>query len=210
MAMQDIYVAIIEDEDDIRESLKIIINGSDGYRCVGAYRSCEAALKEIESACPDVILMDIALPGMSGIDGVPRFKNLLSEVDIMMLTVHGENDLIFKSLKAGACGYLLKNTPARELLLNIREVYEGGAPMSTRIARMVVASFQHANVAPSLTLRQKEVLAKLIEGKSHKMISDELCISTNTVKTHIKKIYQTLHVHSQTEAIAKALKNNLV
>lgn len=210
MAMQDIYVAIIEDEDDIRESLKIIIDGSEGYRCVGAYRSCEAALEEIESACPDVILMDIALPGMSGIDGVPRFKNLLSEVDIIMLTVHGENDLIFKSLKAGACGYLLKNTPARELLLNIREVHEGGAPMSTRIARMVVASFRQANVAPSLTLRQKEVLAKLIEGKSHKMISDELCISTNTVKTHIKKIYQTLHVHSQTEAIAKALKNNLV
>lgn len=207
---ETISVAIVEDENDIRNSLAIIINGSPGFECVGAYISVEAALKEIDQQLPDVMLMDIALPGMSGIDGIPHIKKKLPEVDIMMLTVHGENDLIFRSLRAGACGYLLKNTPAVELLESIREVYQGGAPMSTRIARMVVASFQQGDESLSLTERQKEILTKLKEGKSYKLISDELCISPNTVKSHIKKIYQLLHVHNQAEAVAKALKNKLL
>jgi DNA-binding NarL/FixJ family response regulator len=156
--------------------------------------------------------MDIKFrPGrMSGIAGVRKIKTRLQEIDIIMLTIYEDNALIFDSLRAGACGYLLKHTSPEELLASIKEVVAGGAPMSTKIARLVVGSFQNIDDGPQLTGRQKEILQKLREGKSYRTIGEELFISENTVKCHIKKIYELLHVHTQAEAIAKAYEKNLI
>jgi DNA-binding NarL/FixJ family response regulator len=207
-----IRVAIVEDEDDIRESLSIIIAGAKGFSCAGAYSDCETALKNLEDDLPDVVLMDIQfLPGkMSGIDGVRKLKGKWPDLDIVMLTIYEDNTLIFDSLRAGACGYLLKHTSPEELLTSIKEVVAGGAPMSTKIARLVVGSFQNVIDGPQLTGRQKEILQKLREGKSYRTIGEELFISENTVKCHIKKIYELLHVHTQAEAIAKAFEKHLL
>ncbi|MCI0691179.1 response regulator transcription factor [candidate division KSB1 bacterium] len=207
-----IRVAIVEDEDEIRESLAIIINSAPGFACAGSYPDCESALSRLEDDLPDVILMDIKFrPGkMSGIDGVRKIKARLQDVDIIMLTIYEDNVLIFDSLRAGACGYLLKHTSPAELLASIKEVVAGGAPMSTKIARLVVGSFQNGNDSPQLTSRQKEILQKLREGKSYRTIGEELFISENTVKCHIKKIYELLHVHTQAEAIAKAFEKHLI
>ncbi len=207
-----IRVAIVEDEDEIRESLAIIIGGAAGFTCAGAYADCESALQRLESDLPEVVLMDIRFrPGrMSGIEGVRRIKARWPEMDLVMLTIYEDNDLIFESLRAGACGYLLKHTPPAELLASLQEVVAGGAPMSTRIARLVVGSFQHSQAGPQLTPRQREILQKLREGKSYRTIGEELFISENTVKCHIKKIYELLHVHTQAEAIAKAFEKNLL
>lgn len=208
-----IRVALVEDEDEIRESLEIIINSAAGFRCVGSYADCETALQRLEDDLPEVVLMDIRFrPGrMSGIEGVRKIKARWPETDILMLTVHAESELIFESLAAGACGYLLKHTAPAELLESIKEVLAGGAPMSPRIARLVVNSFKNERAeAPQLTERQKEILHKLREGKSYRVIGEELFISENTVKCHIKKIYELLHVHTQAEAIAKAMEKRLV
>ncbi len=208
-----IRVAIVEDEDEIRESLEIIINNATGFKCVGSYADCETALQHLEDALPEVILMDIRFrPNrMSGIAGVRKIKGRWPEMDILMLTVHADSELIFESLAAGACGYLLKHTAPAELLESIKEVVAGGSPMSPRIARLVVNSFKSDKVeAPQLTERQKEILQKLREGKSYRLIGEELFISENTVKCHIKKIYELLHVHTQAEAIAKAMEKRLV
>lgn len=207
-----IRVAIVEDEDDIRESLAIIINGASGFACAGSYPDCESALARLEDDLPDVILMDIKFrPGrMSGIEGVRKIKARLQEIDAIMLTIYEDNALIFESLRAGACGYLLKHTSPAELLASIKEVVAGGAPMSTKIARLVVGSFKDNHDGPQLTGRQKEILHKLREGKSYRTIGEELFISENTVKCHIKKIYELLHVHTQAEAIAKAFEKHLI
>jgi len=206
-----IRVALVEDE--IRESLEIIINSAPGFKCAGSYADCETALLHLEEDVPDVVLMDIRFrPNrMSGIEGVRKIKARWPEVDILMLTVHADSALIFESLAAGACGYLLKHTAPAELLTSIKEVLAGGSPMSPRIARLVVNSFQsHRAEAPQLTERQKEILQRLREGKSYRLIGEELFISENTVKCHIKKIYELLHVHTQAEAIAKAMERRLV
>ena len=207
-----IRIAIVEDEDEIRESLAIIINGAKGFTCAGAYSDCETALLKLEDDVPDVVLLDIKFrPGkMSGIEGARKFKALLPELDIIMLTIYEDNELIFDSLRAGACGYLLKHIAPAELLASIKEVLAGGAPMSTKIARLVVGSFQRAEAGLQLTIRQKEILQKLREGKSYRVIGEELFISENTVKCHIKKIYELLHVHSQAEAIAKVFEQHLI
>jgi len=204
-----ITVSIIEDDHDIRESLAIIINGTPGYRCESAYNKVEPALQNVETELPDVILMDIELPGMSGIEGVRRIKKILPEIDILMLTVHEDDGVVFESLCAGACGYLTKNTPPSRLLDAIKEVHEGGAPMSTNIARMVIGSFNQSAKSP-LTVREKEVLTLLCKGKSYKMIADQLFISTDTVRSHIKRIYKKLEVTSNAEAVAKAIREKLV
>lgn len=205
-----IDVSIVEDKEDIRESLKLILEGSRNCRCLSVFPDCESALKTLPDDPPDVVLMDIELPGISGIEGTRRLREKIPEIDIIMLTVHDENELIFDSLRAGACGYLLKNTPPDLLLSSIEEVFEGGSPMSSKIARMIVTSFKQSAQTPPLTKRQKEILTKLKEGKSYRMISDDLFISENTVKCHIKKIYRTLHVHTQAEAIATAIEKNLL
>lgn len=204
-----INVTIIEDDDEIRDSLAILISGSSGYECINTYNNCEAAITEFESDPPDVILMDIGLPGMSGIEGVRIIKDKYPEIDILMLTVHEDSNKVFEALCAGACGYLIKDTQPGKLLEAIQEVRCGGAPMSTQIARMVVNSFK-TNPHEELTRRETEVLTQLCKGKSYRMIADTLYISEETVRRHIKNIYKKLQVGSKSEAVAKALKERLV
>lgn len=204
-----INVSIVEDDNEIRESLAILINGSPGYACINTFTDCESATKEIVNDPPDVVLMDIGLPGMSGIEGVRKIKEKLPDVDILMLTVHNDSKKVFEALCAGACGYLIKDTPPAKLLEAIAEVYHGGAPMSSQIARMVIDSFKISS-HDGLTPRETEVLTQLCKGKSYKMIADTLFISEETVRRHIKNIYKKLEVSSKSEAVAKALKERLV
>ena len=204
-----IDVTIVEDDNEIRESLALLINGTPGYTCINTFFNCETALEEIFADPPDVILMDIGLPGMSGIEGIRKIKEKLSNIDILMLTVHADSDKVFEALCAGACGYLIKDTKPVRLLEAISEAHNGGAPMSTKIARMVVSSFKitpHTNLTP----RETEVLTHLCKGKSYRMISEALFISEETVRRHIKNIYKKLEVSSKSEAVAKALKEKLV
>lgn len=204
-----INVSIVEDDDEIRESLAILINGTRGFTCISTYVNCETAISGIIDDPPDVILMDIGLPGMSGIEGIRRVKAHIPDVDILMLTVHSDSKKVFEALCAGACGYLIKDTPPARLLEAITEAYNGGAPMSTQIARMVVDSFK-INSHSDLTQREIEVLNQLCKGKSYRMIADTLFISEETVRRHIKNIYKKLEVSSKSEAVVKALKERLV
>jgi DNA-binding NarL/FixJ family response regulator len=207
--MNDICVAIVEDDDEIRESLAILINGTGGFMCVQTYRDCESAIPEILRDPPQVVLMDIGLPGMSGIEGIRHLKAKLPDIDILMLTVHGDSKLVFQALCAGACGYLIKDTPPAKLLEAIVEAHIGGAPMSTQIARLVVDSFKTI-MHSTLTQRETDVLSELCKGKSYKMIADTLFISEETVRRHIKNIYKKLEVGSKSEAVAKAFREHLV
>src|SRR5690606_6093798 len=211
-----INVIIVEDNDAIREGLKLLINGTEGYKCPAAYPDVEKMLKEIQKLNPDVLLMDIGLPGMSGIEGIKKVKLLLPELTILVLTVYDENDLIFDAICAGACGYLVKKTPPSKLLEAIQDAYEGGSPMSSHIARKVIDFFQQKKQpvpeksSYMLTPREKEILKGLVEGKSFKSIADALFISIETVRFHFRNIYKKLHVHSQSEAVAKALKEGII
>jgi DNA-binding NarL/FixJ family response regulator len=204
-----ISVSIVEDSDDLRESLAILIAGTEGFACVSAYADCESALLGIENDLPDVVLMDIGLPGMSGIEGVRGIKGKVPDIDIIMLTIHEDDEMVFDALCAGACGYLLKDTPTARILEAIQEAHRGGAPMSSNIARMIVRSFQLAPHSP-LTPRENDILAQLCKGMSYKMIAESLFISQETVRSHIKHIYQKLQVRSKAEAVAKAFKERLV
>jgi DNA-binding NarL/FixJ family response regulator len=204
-----ITIAIVEDDDEFRQGLASLIDESEGFCCVGAYRDCETALSGVAKEKPDVVLMDIQLPGMSGIAGVERLKQILPATDVIMLTIHKDDELVFSSLCAGATGYLVKTTKPAKILEAIRDVYEGGAPMSSNIARMIVGSFRRATQSP-LSPREKEVLAELCKGHSYKMIAGTLFVSERTVNFHIKNIYQKLQVHSKSEAVVKALREKLV
>ena len=204
-----ITVSIVEDDDDIRESLGLLISTTDGFTCENTYRDCWSAVKGIDVNLPDVLLMDIGLPGMSGIEGIRRIKDKHPGLDIIVLTVHENDETVYEALCAGACGYLVKETPTARLLEAIREAHEGGAPMSTQIARMVVGSFQKKS-EHLLTARELEVLNQLCKGKSYKMIGESLFISEETVRRHLKSIYKKLEVHSKSEAVAKAIKEKLV
>lgn len=211
-----IKVVVVEDNDTIREGLKILIDGTSGYTCVATYSKCESMLKNVESLQPDVLLMDIGLPGMNGIEGIKEVKSIIPELTILVLTVYEENDLIFDALCAGACGYLVKKTPPSRLLEAIDEAYHGGAPMSSHIARKVIDFFQQKKTtskndsASTLTPREKEILSGLVDGNSFKAIADSLFISIETVRFHFRNIYKKLHVHSQSEAVAKAIKEGLI
>lgn len=204
-----INVAIVEDDEDIRESLAVLINETEGFACEGRYPDCMSALTGIDSNVPDVVLMDIGLPGMSGIEGIRRIKERHPNLDFIVLTVHEDDEMVFEALCAGACGYLVKETPANRILEAMREVRQGGSPMSTQIARMVTKSFQRTS-EHLLTPREMEVLAHLCKGKSYKMIGESLFISEETVRRHLKSIYKKLEVHSKSEAVAKALRSRLV
>ncbi len=204
-----INVAIVEDDKDIRESLALLINSTDGFMCTTTYGECMSAIKGINEDIPDIVLMDIGLPGMSGVEGIRRIKEKHPDLDIIVLTVHENDDIVFEALCAGACGYLVKETPTSRLLDAMREVKHGGAPMSTQIARMVVGSFQKKTES-LLTAREIDVLNQLCKGKSYRMIADSLSISEETVRRHLKSIYRKLEVHSKSEAVAKALKENLI
>jgi DNA-binding NarL/FixJ family response regulator len=204
-----IQVSLIEDDDEIRRTLALLVDGSDGFRCVSSYADCETALECIVADAPDVILMDVRLPGMSGIEGTARVKKLLPDTDVVMLTVLRDDDLVLEALRAGATGYLVKDAGTDRILEAIREVRAGGAPMSTAIARKIVESFQGAKDSP-LSPRETEVLAELCRGKSYRAIAGTLHVSEDTVHFHIKNIYRKLQVHSKSAAVAKALRDKLI
>ena len=207
--MIPISVSLVEDDADIRRGLTLLLNKTPGFACIAAYPDCETALRDIAEDPPEVLLMDIQLPGMSGIEGVRRLKNKLPELDIIMLTIHDDDKRVFDSLCAGACGYLVKTTPPAKILEAIQEVYYGGAPMSANIARLVLQSFRKSSDS-NLSPREQEILALLCQGKSYKMIADSLYLSKGTVHSHLKKIYKKLEVSSMTEAVAKAYQERLV
>ncbi len=204
-----IDVAIVEDHDDIREGLAALINGAEGFRCVATYANAETALEELPELEPDVVLMDIGLPGISGIECIPILKAQHPQMQIMMLTIYEDDDKIFNSLKAGATGYILKKTPPAQLLQAIHDLHNGGSPMSSQIARKVVQTFQSLH-APSptaepLSKREQEILSYLAKGHLYKEIAATLHLSVETVRTHLRNIYEKLHVRTRTEAVVKFL-----
>ncbi|MBI1745782.1 MAG: response regulator transcription factor [Acidobacteria bacterium] len=210
----DISVSIVEDQKRTREGLAALISGTPGYRTLGRFGSMEEALIKLQIDPPDVVLMDIKLPGMSGIEGVHRLKAQNPSLQILMLTVYGDNDYVFEAICAGASGYLLKDTPPMKLLDAIRELCRGGAPMSPEIARKVVTMFQKVapprNEAHKLSPRELQVLKLLADGHSYKTAADALPVSLDTMRFHIRNIYEKLHVHSKSEAVLKALRSGIL
>jgi DNA-binding NarL/FixJ family response regulator len=204
-----ISVSIVDDEKDLRQSITTFVNGSPGFKCVSAYGSAEAALKGLPADQAEVVLMDINLGGMSGIECVEKLKTQAPELQILMLTVYEDTDQIFQALAAGASGYLLKRSSPTKLLQAIREVHTGGSPMTSSIARKVVASFRKskptAEKQTHLSPREESVLNCLAKGFTYKQIADELDISIDTIRTYLRRIYEKLHVQSRTEAVAKYL-----
>ena len=207
-------VAIVEDQRETREGLATLVDSKSGYQMVGAFRSMEDAIGRLEGVDAHVILADIGLPGMSGIEGIRHLKARWPHTEIVVLTVYDDNDNVFEAICAGACGYLLKDTPPAKLLDAIREAAAGGAPMSPGIARKVVKMFQTSvprrNDEAGLTTRELEVLQLLAEGHTYKTAADALFISLDTLRFHIRNIYEKLHVHSKSDAVLKALKSGLV
>jgi DNA-binding NarL/FixJ family response regulator len=207
-----ITVSIVEDNRDTREALAARVNQSPSLRCLNTYANGELAVLGIPSEKPDVVLVDINLPGMSGIECVAKLKQQLPQLPMLMITTYEETELIFNSLRAGAKGYLLKNTPPNELIQAIEQIHAGGAPMTMQIARKVVDHFYRVQKASSemeqLSKREEEVLALLAKGLLYKEISESLNISLHTVRTHLHRIYEKLHVQSRTEATVKFLERD--
>jgi len=213
--MKDIRVNIFEDSDSLRTSLFHVINESPGFCCVGAHEDCLNLMEDIKKDRPDVVLMDIQMPGINGIEAVSMLREKYPELKILMQTIFEDQERIFNSILAGASGYILKNTSPARILEFIRETYEGGAPMSPSVATKVLkmVSEKSTLLKPNdfnLSDREKEVLSALVEGMSYKMIADSCFISLDTVRSHIKSIYEKLHVHSKGEAVAKAIRSKIV
>lgn len=211
----NIKVAIFEDNNSLRQSLYQLINGSDGFTCVGAFEDCLDLLKNVENTKPDVVLMDIEMPGINGIEAVSMLKEKYPDIKVLMQTIFEDNEKIFNSILVGASGYILKNTSPSRFLDFIKETYEGGAPMSpsvaTKVLKMVVQ--QSPSTKPkdfNLSDREKEILSCLVKGMSYKLIADACFISIDTVRGHIRNIYEKLHVHSKGEAVATAIKSKIV
>jgi len=210
----DIKVAIFEDNKSLRQSLYQLINGSDGFECVGAFEDCLDLLKNVQDSKPDVVLMDIQMPGINGIEAVSILREKYPELKILMQTIFEDSEKISQSILAGASGYILKTTSPARILDFIIETYEGGAPMSPSVATKVLkivtqqSPFAKANTF-NLSEREKEILT-CVKGMSYKLIADACFISIDTVRGHIRKIYEKLHVHSKGEAIATAIKGNIV
>jgi DNA-binding NarL/FixJ family response regulator len=204
-----ITISLVEDHSGLRESLATLLNNVPGFRCLDRYASGEEAAKKMPLLPPDVALVDINLPGMSGIECVAKLKRELPELQILMLTMYEQNDLIFDSLRAGASGYLLKSAPAADLIDAIKQVHAGGAPMSMQIARKVVQHFQKTKHkrfgAEKLTPREQQVLELVVQGCLNKEIADLLNISLSAVRAHLHVIYRKLHVQSRTQAVIKFL-----
>ncbi len=207
-------IGIIEDQPKIREGLRALIDGTDGYRCVGSFGSMEEALAKVDYELPDVLLVDIGLPGMSGIEGTRRLKDRHPALAVLMLTVYDDDRRIFDAMCAGACGYLLKKTPPARLLESLKEVVGGGAPMSPELARRVVALFREirppVQADYQLTPHEIRILTLLVEGHNYKTATDELGVSINTIRFHMRSIYDKLQVHSKSEAVSKALRNRII
>ncbi len=210
-----INILLYEDNAPLREGLSMLLNGTSGFKVAGAFQHCDHVLKQVEALQPHVILMDIDMPGMGGIAGLKLIKSHHPGVKVVMLTVFDDNLNVLEAMKAGADGYLLKKTPPARLLEAIQDVCEGGAPMTSSVARQVLQLFAHqapAKEQPTYQLseREKEVLHWLVNGYSYKMVAAELFISLETVRSHIKKIYEKLQVNSKSEAVARAFKDNIV
>jgi DNA-binding NarL/FixJ family response regulator len=205
-----IKVSVVDDEKQLSSSIATFINGSPGFECVSIYGNAVAALQGLPQDRPDVVLMDINMVGMDGIECVARLKHTTPELQIVMLTVYEDTDKIFKALSAGASGYLLKRSSPASLLEAIKEVHAGGSPMSSSIARKVVASFRQAKPAAEnhahLSPREQTVLDCLAKGLTYKQIADQMEISIDTIRTYLRRIYEKLHVQSRTEAVAKYLR----
>jgi DNA-binding NarL/FixJ family response regulator len=212
--MKPTSIVIYEDNDILRESLSSLIGLTDGYEVLGAFPNGMQAEGQIQGYKPDVILMDIDMPGINGIEAVKKIRTFDKQVHIIMLTVFDDNTHVFDALCAGANGYLLKKHVSDKLIGAIQEVLQGGAPMTPAIARMIITSIQEQAPTPTpdylLTKREKEILLSLSNGNSYKMIAADLYISVDTVRTHLRRIYDKLHVHSQIEAVSKAIKQKLV
>jgi len=209
-----IKVVVVEDDRMTRDGLGLIINSTPGYNCVGTFSSVEEALRRLGAQTPDVMLLDIHLPGMLGSEGVRVFKEKYPSLQVLMLTIYAEQEKIFESICNGACGYLLKKTPPVKLLEAIREAHDGGSPMSPEIARKVITLFRQA--APleqadyQLTPQETRLLKLLADGYSYQSSAAQLNISINTVRNYIRSIYEKLHVNSKSEAVSKALRNRLI
>ena len=213
--MKSIRVAIFDDNTQLRESLFDLVDASEGFICAGAFPNCENVLQNVKDTKPDVILMDIEMPVVSGIDAVILIKERFPGVKVLMQTIFEDDDKVFQSICNGAEGYILKNTDPEEILLSLREIHEGGAPMTPAIATKVLRMFKNNLSAKkdesfNLTIREKEILKCLVEGMSYKLIGDACFISTETVSGHIKNIYKKLQVHSKSEAVVKAIKGKIV
>jgi DNA-binding NarL/FixJ family response regulator len=209
----DVAVAIVEDQRQTREGLAMLVNGTPGLRTAGAWGSMEEALDALAAAPPDIALVDIGLPGMSGIDGVRRLKAGWPDLPVVMLTVYGDNDHVFEAICAGASGYLLKDTPPARLIDAIREALTGGAPLSADIARRMVRMFQRfapARAEATLTPRETDVLRLFADGHSYKTAADALGMSLDTLRFHVRHIYEKLHVNSKSEAVLKAFRSGLI
>lgn len=210
----EIKTAIIEDMRDIRDGLATLINFTEGFRCTGTYRSVEEALERLKDDVPDVLLSDIGLPGLSGIEGVRILKGRFPDMQILMLTVYDDDDRIFDALCAGASGYLLKRTPPAKLLENIREAMSGGAPVSPEVATRVIKFFRELRPPDTsdyeLTPHETRLLKLLTEGYNYTTAAEKLGVSYNTIKFHVRHIFEKLQVHSKSEAVVKAMRDRLV
>ncbi len=207
-----INIIVVEDNETIREGLKILIDSTKGYNCIAAYSGCDAMLKSIKKQSPDVLLIDIGLPGMNGIEGIKQVKSLLPELIILVLTIYEENESIFDALCAGASGYVVKRASHTKLMGAIQEGYLGGTPMSSSIARKVIDLFQQKRQvngdenSAALSNKEKDILKKLIEGNSIKAIADSLSMSIENVRENFKSIYKKLHIFAQKKSVAKIFK----
>ncbi|HYK90228.1 MAG TPA: response regulator transcription factor [Acidobacteriota bacterium] len=211
---QTIAIAIIEDQREVREGLMMLINGTSGFRCTGAFRSMEDALREIPRSLPNLVLTDIELPLMDGIEGIRLLRERYTDLPIVALTIYDDDEKVFNALCAGASGYLLKNTPPARLLECVKEVIAGGSPMSPEVARRVIRMFREIRPPERsscrLTTQETELLKLLVEGHNYKTAAAELGVSVNTVSFHLRNIYLKLQVHSKSEAVAKALRHRLI
>ncbi len=209
-----ISIAIIEDHREFRDYLTALIGGTEGFDCTGSFRSIEDALPKINAQVPDVILMDIGLPGMNGIDGIRLFKERYPEILLLTLTIHDDDERIFDALCAGASGYLLKKTQPAQLVASVKEAAQGGAPMSPEVARRVIKLFREIRPPEraeyNLTPHEIRILKLLVEGHNYKTAAAKLGVASTTINFHLQNIYQKLQVHSKTEAVAKALRNRLI
>lgn len=207
-------ILIYEDNPQLREGLSMLIDGSDGFHVLAAFKNCNNVVAEVEAYQPDVVLMDIDMPGVNGIEGLKLIRQKNLDVKVLMLTVFDDNKNVFEAIKSGANGYVLKKTPPARLLEYIEEAASGGAPMTASIATQVLKMFSEihnsSNENYNLSDREKQVLQLLVNGYSYKMIAGEMFIAIDTVRSHIKKIYEKLHVNSKSEAVAKAFKDKLV
>ncbi|MCZ2460281.1 MAG: response regulator transcription factor [Chitinophagales bacterium] len=206
-----IKVAIVEDNNTLRQSLANLIDHSEGMHCVSLLPNLLNVISELGKTKPDVLLMDIGLPNISGIEGVRTVKDNFNDIEVLMFTVFEDDNKIFEAIKAGASGYILKKSPPEEIIEAIRTLYYGGAPMTASIARKVIASFQQSPIHPKeefqLTTRENEILHSLIDGLSYKKLAEKYFISISTIRTHIHHIYEKLHVNSKAEAVAKILRS---